>query len=160
MRVTGQAYTTTGNGSFTILSDARYKDVHGSYNRGLEALLNVNTIRYNYVANNPLGSDPTQEYVGVTAQNLQKAIPEAVKEKDGYLTVNTSPILWTLVNAVKELYSKLVGIDREIASVKAVANSKVAKLEAENAIKDKKINELELRLEKIEKALNSKKMHF
>jgi hypothetical protein len=137
MRVTGQAYTTTGNGSFTILSDSRFKKINGVYDRGLEDILNVDVIRYNYLSNNPLGSDPTQEYIGVTAQNLQQAIPEAVKEKDGYLTVNTSPILWTLVNAVKELNEQL--------KVEKFDNEK---LKNENA-------EIKARLEKIEKALNS-----
>ncbi len=52
---------------------------------------------------------------------------------------------------------------REIAFVKAEANAKVAKFAADNAAKDKKINLLEhenaaikVRLEKIEKTLNSK----
>ena len=61
MRVTGQAYSTTGNGSFTIPSDARFKDVHGSYDRGLNDLLSVDPIRYNYLPNNPFNADPNQE---------------------------------------------------------------------------------------------------
>jgi hypothetical protein len=61
---------------------------------------------------------PAPVLVGVTAQDLQQEIPEAVKEKDGFLTVNTSPVLWSLVNAIKELYRLFTDRDREIASVK------------------------------------------
>ena len=45
--------------------------------------------------------------------------------------------------------------DREIASVTA-DKAEVEELKTENAAKDKKIKELEQRLEKIEKALSSK----
>ena len=122
MRVTGQAYTNSGNGSFSVLSDARYKDIHGRFERGLSDLLKIETIRYNYTAKNPMGADSKKEYVGITAQNLQTAIPEAVKEEKGYLTANTSPVLWTLVNAVKELYQNWTqdskDLRKEIESLK------------------------------------------
>ena len=161
-RVTGQAYTNTGNGSFQVLSDARYKDILGSYDRGLDDILNIAVIRFNYKKNNPFGSDATKEYVGVSAQDLQKAIPEAVKEEylnskeSSYLTINTSPVLWTLLNSVKELYHRFTGRidsqDREIAFMKAENE----KLKQENLLKSKELKAMELRLDKIEKMFNSK----
>jgi hypothetical protein len=143
MRVTGQAYTNTGNGNFSILSDARYKDIHGPFERGLDDILNINTVKFNYIVGNPLGSDPTKEYVGVTAQNLQQAIPEAVQEeKNGYLTVNTSPVLWTLLNAIKDVYHRWFddsqAVHRDLSSTQA----DVAQLKAENAAKDRDISTL------------------
>ena len=149
LRVTGQAFTNTGNGSFSILSDIRYKDFHGKFDRGLDAVLNIDIIKFKYKNDNPLGSDSSHEYVGVSAQNLQQVIPEAVEPhkvgKEEYLTINTSPVLWTLINAIKQLY-KLVakrfeGLDRQIASIislkadKAeieVLKQKVAKFEAKS----------------------------
>lgn len=90
-------------------------------------------------------------------------IPEAVStDNEGYLHVTNDSIIWTAVNAIKELYSKFLGHDREIASIKAekadkvVVDAKVQQLEAENKAKDQKIKELEQRLERIEKSLNSK----
>lgn len=154
LRVTGQAYTNTGNGSFSILSDVRYKDVHGSYDRGLAEVLNIDIIKFNYKKDNPLGSDSSHEYVGVSAQNLQQVIPEAVEpRKDGdkeYLTINTSPVLWTLINAVKQLYSLAMGEkdhnayqDRQIASI---VESKADKAET-----DTKIKVLEQKAAKVDK---------
>ncbi|AZZ36298.1 hypothetical protein CIK05_05670 [Bdellovibrio sp. qaytius] len=162
-RVTGQAYTNTGTANFSILSDERYKDIHGSYNRGLNEILKVDTIRFNYKKDNPLGSDPVNEYVGVSAQNLQKAIPEAITEhrengKD-FLTMNTSPVLWTMLNAIKELYAKVMVIfendqqqSREIAS----SNARVEKLELENQNLKKENDAVKARLERLEKLLESK----
>ncbi|MFN3454983.1 MAG: tail fiber domain-containing protein [Pseudobdellovibrio sp.] len=169
LRVTGQAYTNTGNGSFSILSDIRYKDFHGNFDRGLAEILNIDIIKFNYKKDNPLGSDSSREYVGVSAQNLQQAIPEAVEPrkvgKEEYLTINTSPVLWTLINAVKQLYKHVMerfeGLDRQIASIveskadkaeievlKRKASemdslkAKSDKLEAENAAKAKEIDAL------------------
>jgi hypothetical protein len=156
LRVTGQAYTNSGNGNFAILSDVRYKDLHGPYERGLEEILNIDTIRFNYKKDNPLGSDSINEYVGVSAQELKKAIPEAIQEeKEGYLTLNSSPVLWALLNAVKELYhhetAQFAFQKRDIALMKAEAEVKIAKLEAESTSKDQQIAHLKARAEKNEK---------
>ncbi|MES2802071.1 MAG: tail fiber domain-containing protein, partial [Bdellovibrionota bacterium] len=144
LRVTGQAYTNTGNGSFSILSDVRYKDVHGSFDRGLDEILKIDIVKFNYKKDNPLGSDSSREYVGVSAQNLQQVIPEAVEPRkvgnDEYLTINTSPVLWTLINAVKQLYKRLVGVEegmnRQMASL---AEAKADKIEIEVLRKDNEV---------------------
>jgi len=52
------------------------------------------------------------ENVGFGAQALQKVIPEAVtRNSEGYLMVNNDPIIWTMLNAIKEQ-------QREIAALK------------------------------------------
>lgn len=138
-RVGGQAYTNTGAATFTVLSDVRYKDVHGNYERGLNDLLKVETIRFNYKKENPLGSDPVHEYIGLSAQNLQTAIPEAVEQQNKkgveFLTVNTSPVIYTMINAIKEIYYKIVGHDREIASLKAKNEELESKLKEFDELK-------------------------
>lgn len=129
-RVTGQAYTDTGAATFTVLSDERYKDIHGTYDRGLNDLLKIGTIRYNYKKENPTGADSDKEWVGVSAQNVKAAIPEAVsvENKNGkeFLTVNPSAIIFAMINGFRDLYEKVVALvntdarhDREIASLKA-----------------------------------------
>jgi len=50
-----------------------------------------------------MGIHDTSEHVGVVAQDVQKVIPEAVTENSkGYLLVNNDPIIWTMLNAIKE----------------------------------------------------------
>jgi hypothetical protein len=45
-----------------------------------------------------------KEQVGLVAQEVQDVIPEAVEENDkGYLMLNSDPIIWSMVNAIKEL---------------------------------------------------------
>ena len=76
--------------------------------------------------------DSSLEHIGFIAQEVQKIIPEAVNEdKDGYLSINTDPILWAMLNATHDQ-------QREIE-----------KLKLEN-------KELKARLEKIEKLLGVK----
>lgn len=50
-----------------------------------------------------MGIRDTDEHIGVVAQDVQKVIPEAVTENSkGYLLVNNDPIIWTMLNAIKE----------------------------------------------------------
>jgi len=54
----------------------------------------------------------------VTSQNVQKVIPEAVEEDDqGYLMVNNDPIIWTMVNAMKQLAAENQELKRKIEAL-------------------------------------------
>ena len=60
-------------------------------------------IHYRYKPGNAMGIRDTDEHIGVVAQDVQKVIPEAVTENSkGYLLVNNDPIIWTMLNAIKE----------------------------------------------------------
>jgi hypothetical protein len=128
-----------GGGSWTTFSDARLKNIGAKFTRGLEALDEIQPVHYHYKADNPLKLPSNLDYVGVVAQQLQSAVPEAVeRNKDGYLTINNDPVFWTMVNAIKELNQKWESEakkrDAEIAKLKERAD-KVDALE-------KQLNEL------------------
>ncbi|MEK6773138.1 MAG: tail fiber domain-containing protein [Bdellovibrionota bacterium] len=113
-----------GTATWTVPSDSRLKDIRAPFSRGLAALEELNPIYYSYKKDNALKLPSDKEYVGIIAQDAQKAIPEAVKEDDkGYLTVTTDAIIWTLLNAIKELYHKVIeqfaSVNREIDLLKA-----------------------------------------
>ena len=92
-----------GGGSWGTFSDGRLKNLNGSFNTGLSQVLKINPIRYRYKADNAMGIHDTDEHIGVVAQEVQKVIPEAVtKNSKGYLLVNNDPIIWTMLNAIKE----------------------------------------------------------
>jgi hypothetical protein len=92
-----------GGGSWGTFSDGRLKNLNGSYSSGLSQILRLNPIRYRYKADNPMGIHDYEEHVGVVAQEVQKVIPEAVTENSrGYLLVNNDPIIWAMLNAIKE----------------------------------------------------------
>jgi len=96
-----------GGGSWSTFSDGRLKDVGAKFTHGLEALDEIQPVHYHYKSDNPLNLPSQPEYVGVVAQQVENAVPEAVqRNKNGYLVVNNDPIIWTMLNAIKELDQK------------------------------------------------------
>jgi Chaperone of endosialidase len=92
-----------GGGSWATFSDGRLKNLNGSYSSGLSQILRIRPVRYRYKTGNAMGIHDTDEHIGVVAQEVQRVIPEAVTENSkGYLLVNNDPIIWSMVNAIKE----------------------------------------------------------
>src|SRR5208337_4017357 len=92
-----------GGGSWGTFSDGRLKTVKGNFTGGLSQVMKIQPIHYRYKPDNAMGIRDTDEHIGVVAQEVQKVIPEAVTENSkGYLLVNNDPIIWTMLNAIKE----------------------------------------------------------
>ena len=114
-----------GGGSWTNSSDMRLKQNITPYTDGLNSLLKINPVWYNY--NQASGFDITQKYVGVLAQELQAVSPYMViesatkKAPDGssYLSVDNSAMTYMLINAVKEQQQQIEKLKREIEKLKA-----------------------------------------
>lgn len=120
----------------TCLSDARIKKEVRQFNLGLKELLSVNSFyfKYNGLAGYPVDG---KEQIGVIAQDLEKNLPQLIVKKkikltndDKHLTeikaVNYSPFIYMAINAIKELYHKVMALfesdkkqNREIAAIKA-----------------------------------------
>ena len=93
-----------GTSTWTVFSDRRLKQDINPYGYGLDAVCRLKPVTYNYKKGNPLGLPTEKQYTGLIAQDLQEVIPEAVIPTDtGYLSVDTDPVIWALVNAVREL---------------------------------------------------------
>ena len=66
-----------------------------------------------FLADEPIEARPPT--IGLIAQDVEVAIPEAIEPGDGdnhggnhmYLHVNNDPIIWTMLNAIKDLNKKL-----------------------------------------------------
>ncbi|HEY0348382.1 MAG TPA: tail fiber domain-containing protein, partial [Pyrinomonadaceae bacterium] len=102
LSVNGDADKTGGN-TWLAFSDERLKNIKGNFNSGLKAVMQLQPIRYEYKQDNALGLKSNGEHIGFGAQSVQKIIPEAVtKNSAGYLMVNGDPIMWTMLNAIKE----------------------------------------------------------
>ncbi len=147
LRITGTPYRNGGDSAWIVPSDERLKDVSGKYNRGLREIASLETIYFNYKKDNPKQIDSSVTYTGVLAQEVQKQIPEAVKEdKEGFLSLNTTPIFWAMVNAIKEIYYEINGVKAENAELKNQAAEqarKIQSLEAENAAIKERLDRLE-----------------
>ena len=106
-------------------SDRRLKYVGKESTNGLKKIKQLKVFNYTFK------KDETKTpHVGVIAQDLQKVFPDAVKKgKDGFLTIRFEDMFFAMINAIKELDLKY---------------------EAQ----EKRINELEARIEKLEAQLN------
>ncbi len=154
----------------TCASDERIKkDVH-SFDLGLDAILGINPVNFKY--NGLAGfQDDGVEQLGVIAQDVEKTAPGLVKRKMVQLhqedtkkteikIVDYGAFTYVIINSIKELYHKWSDdsseIHREIASNKTSSDLRASALEVENAKLKQENAEIKARLERIEKALNSK----
>jgi hypothetical protein len=114
-----------GGGTWDVFSDERLKNIKGRYNTGLKALMQLQPIRYEYKPDNPLGIKSEGENIGFGAQSLQKIIPEAVTMNSaGYLMVKSDPILWTMLNAIKEQQKEIAELKGQVRKLQAAAHKR------------------------------------
>jgi hypothetical protein len=108
-----------GGGSWGTFSDGRLKTVNGGFTDGLSQVMKIHPIHYRYKADNAMGIRDTDEHIGVVAQDVQKVIPEAVTENSkGYLLVNNDPIIWTMLNAIKEQQREIRALRSELRTTR------------------------------------------
>lgn len=119
LSVNGDA-SKVGGGSWQTFSDERLKNISGPFNSGLKAVMQLQPLRYQYRPNNPVGIQPNGEHIGLGAQAVQKVIPEAVTaNSDGFLMVNNDPIIFTMLNAIKEQQKEIEELKREVRRLRA-----------------------------------------
>ncbi len=106
--------TLTVNGT-KVTSDKRLKYIKGENKNGLDAIKKMKI--YDFTFKKDENKEPR---VGVIAQELQKILPDAVKKgSDGFLTIRIDDIIYTLVNAVKELDRKVSELTQTLKQVQA-----------------------------------------
>ena len=118
--------------SWTIVSDARVKEVTGTYERGLADVVALQPKKYRL--NGKHGSvDDGKEHVSIVAQDAQETWPEMIgafphQETDPdtgetlqleLLNLNTNDLQWGLVNAVKELAEQNAAMQARIDALEA-----------------------------------------
>ncbi len=125
---------TDASGNVTASSDERLKDIDGKFTRGLAALRGIQPILHHWNGRSEL--DQTEQYVGFSAQNVLRNIPEAVGlQLNGMYSLDLRSIVAALVNAVNELSA-----ERSVDTLDHVALSsdRVAELRRNLAIRNKK----------------------
>ncbi len=111
-----------GGGTWSVFSDERLKNIKGAFNSGLKAVMRLQPLRYEYKPENALGIKSQGQYVGFTAQAVQQVIPEAVSQtENGYLMVNSDPIIWTMLNAIKEQQQEIEKLKSEVRRLRATS---------------------------------------
>lgn len=143
LQMVSGAYVTAA-GVWTNASDARLKKNIVDTNYGLDQLLQLRSVEYDM-------KKTGDHQVGFIAQEVQKIIPDVVSGKEGdvekgqTLGLSYGNLVPVIVNAIKQIYSKVLGQDQIIEQQKL----DITKLKAENEQRKR-------RLEKIEKAIGSK----
>src|SRR5208282_3312588 len=123
-----------GGGSWGTFSDGRLKTVKGSFTDGLSQIMKIHPIHYRYKPDNAMGIRDTDEHIGVVAQEVRKVIPEAVTENSkGYLLVNNDPIIWTMLNAIKEQQGEFQQEKTELAKALRQIKQQQSLLRAQSA---------------------------
>jgi hypothetical protein len=116
-----------GGGAWSSSSDARTKTVRGDYTQGLNEVIQLNPIVYSYRGNDapPQGRSAhaglsAKSFIGLVAQAVETVMPEMVTARAGYIDgkpvddardLDTSPLLFALVNAVKTLAARLAALE-------------------------------------------------
>ena len=146
LRVVGTAGLSTGT-AWTNTSDMRLKEDVKAYTRGLSEIMKINPIYYSYTEASGLKNEAKYgQNIGISAQELNQIIPEAIsvtdhKMKDGTilkdaLELTKADAMWlALINAVKEQQAMIDELKNENTYLKTEI-SKIDKLTSEiNAIK-------------------------
>jgi len=103
----------TGGGTWGSFSDSRIKDILGDYTHGLNEILQITPKIFKYKENSgETVEEQAIERIGVIAQDIEYILPECIEKREtkGFQDLryyDSSAILYVLVNAVKELNSKI-----------------------------------------------------
>jgi hypothetical protein len=109
----------TGGTTWLAFSDRRLKNIKSPFTTGLSAVMKLQPVRYEYKSDNALKLVNEGEHIGFAAQDVQKVIPEAVTtNSQGYLMVNGDPIIWTMLNAIKEQQKEIQELKKEIRQLR------------------------------------------
>ncbi len=140
--VNGNARAT---GSIAAWSDVRVKKNITPLENSLERILKIDGVSFEWRRDEfPDKKFKEGRDIGVIAQNVETQFPEVVETgTDGYKSVAYQKLVAPLIQAVKVLHRRISDVETE--------NSR---LKANGMVKDRKIRELETRLENIEKFLN------
>ncbi len=107
----------TNDGGVHSLSDESVKVKTKDFKYGLQEILTLTPAMFRHNHNietkHPISDD---EFVGLIAQDVQAVIPEAVKKtEDGYLGMTNMPIMYAMLNAIKELTARIESLEKKNA---------------------------------------------
>jgi hypothetical protein len=120
----GATFNTTG--TWSVISDASLKVQESiePYERGLEALMALNPVMFQYAAGTPFAKEdePSAPLVGLLAHEVEPHIPEMCgtttvtigEEEREIQTLSPGDLTYVLVNAVKELAARVEELEHRL----------------------------------------------
>ena len=126
-------------GSLSNLSDIRLKNITGDNHSGLKEINQIQVKNFTYK-----NDEKKIPHVGVIAQELQKIFPNSVfKDDKGYLSISQNEIFWAMVNSIKELCAKILGLDKRITALEEENARLKQQIEKQNLEFEKRLSKLE-----------------
>ena len=84
----------------------------------MDAINKLRVVSYNFKEDNPFKYNSEKKRQGIIAQEAQEVLPEMINDDGKWLSSNTEPMTWALVNAVQELSEKVEAQQKEIEELK------------------------------------------
>lgn len=122
LQVAGHAAKSVGGGTWFAVSDERAKQNVRDFEDGLEKLMKVRTVRFNY--NGKYNTNPDIEEFGVIGQEIREIFPymtstgavtdDGSKKEEDLVMFNSSPLIFVMVNAIQELTQRVAGLEARI----------------------------------------------
>jgi trimeric autotransporter adhesin len=171
LQINGNAAKNDGSSFWTVASDMRLKKDISKYTDGLNIIRQINPIWFRY--NGKGGLSESELQVGVAAQEMKKIAPYTVKSfmakydpsspgEQEFYNFDYNALGYALINAVKELDSRVIALEKENAllkqqlqdSVQRAENDTSQQLKAELDNQKSRTDQLEAQLAEIKRLLN------
>ena len=106
-------YITSGANTWASSSDERLKTIQSEITDGLSKISTLRAVNFTWKAD-----DTNAPQVGVIAQDVQKVLPEAITEDQGFLGVKYTDLIPLLISALKESKERIETLEAEVAALK------------------------------------------
>ncbi len=109
----------------TYASDERFKQNIPAIHSPLQTLLQINGVEYEMKTGSFQKNNFQKErQIGLLAQNVEKIIPEAVNEIDGYKGVDYAKLVPLLIESIKEQQKMIDELKKENSEIKEILKMK------------------------------------
>jgi hypothetical protein len=171
LEVNGNAFKTAGGSTWVVPSDRRLKKDITPFNDGLNVISKINPVWFRY--NGKGGSDPNGKLqAGVIAQEIKEIAPYTVSTfkakydnsfstEDEFYNFDFGALNYAMINAVKELDSRVKALERENAALKQQLQDSLSKendtsqqLKTELQSQKSRTDQLETQLVEIKRLLS------
>lgn len=112
--------------TWTITSDVRVKENINPYEKGLETILAINPVTYDY--NGKAGFEKIEGNIGIIAQDVIEVLPESIstyktklneddEDETELLNFNSHALTYVLINAIKEQQKQIEELKAQIKTL-------------------------------------------
>jgi len=121
--ISGGVVLSNGATSWSSISDARLKNVTGTYSNALADIATIEPIKFTWK-----GDTSNTPQVGVIAQSVEKVVPEAIgktkniaapEDDTEYLSVRYTELIPLMIASIKEQQAIITALEARIAALEA-----------------------------------------